>query len=338
MSTLRPEEFVSVHSQPIERGADIHGLIERYFSNGKTANLFVVGAGGIQFLSQPAVDLLRTRSRVPIFYEMAAELVETDNIHLGPESLVVMPSLSGATEEAVNALEFARNKGAVTVTITGDAESALANKAHHTVTVKADDRTSSEIFYLIFLLFALAVLDVVDGDEYYNHAVPELRQLPTALVEARKAFEDEALRMAKGVADEQYILFTGAGNSWPEAHYYAMCILEEMQWIRTRPVHASDFFHGALEIVESDTTLVICKGEDEARPLADRVEAFATRITENVWTIDTASLPLPGLSDATRSLVSPVVLASMLELVSTHLETIREHPLTTRRYYKVMTY
>ena len=29
-------------------------------------------------------------------------------------------------------------------------------------------------------------------------------------------------------------IITGAGNVWPQAFYYGMCILEEMQWIRTR--------------------------------------------------------------------------------------------------------
>ncbi len=43
-----------------------------------------------------------------------------------------------------------------------------------------------------------------------------------------------------------------------------MCILEEMQWIRTRPVHASDFFHGTLELVEKGVSVILFKGEDEA--------------------------------------------------------------------------
>jgi fructoselysine-6-phosphate deglycase len=120
--------------------------------------------------------------------------------------------------------------------------------------------------------------------------------------------------------------------------YYGMCILEEMQWIRTRPVHASDFFHGTLELVEPGVSLVVLKGEDDARSLCERVEAFAPRVTDKLSVFDTAELELPGVSPRVRALISPVLLATVLERVSAHLEVLRDHPLTTRRYYKRLDY
>src|SRR3712207_8657023 len=89
-----------------------------------------------------------------------------------------------------------------------------------------------------------------------------------------------------------------------------MCILEEMQWIRTRPVHASDFFHGTRELVEEGVSVVVLKGEDGGRPLCERVEAFASRYTDRVTVLDTATLELPGISRSTRELLSPVLLRS----------------------------
>ncbi|MEQ8697432.1 MAG: sugar isomerase, partial [Bauldia litoralis] len=131
---------------------------------------------------------------------------------------------------------------------------------------------------------------------------------------------------------------TAAGSAWPQAFYYGMCILEEMQWIRTRPVHASDFFHGTLELLEPGVSLIVLKGEDEYRPLADRVEAFAGGHTDKLTVFDTASVDLPGIGPEVRALISPAVLATMLERVSTHLAAKRDHPLTTRRYYRRIAY
>ena len=102
----------------------------------------------------------------------------------------------------------------------------------------------------------------------------ELRQLPSGLVAAKRSFEARAERLAEAFKDEPYHIIVGAGSTWPEAHYYGMCILEEMQWIRTRPVHAADFFHGTLELVDRTSASLLLKGEDEYRPLAERVEAF----------------------------------------------------------------
>jgi fructoselysine-6-phosphate deglycase len=117
-----------------------------------------------------------------------------------------------------------------------------------------------------------------------------------------------------------------------------MCILEEMQWIRTRPVHAADFFHGTFELVEEGVSMFLLKGEDATRPLADRVEAFARQHTGELTVLDSARYDLPGLSPQTRVLISPVILAAALERVSAHLEVRRDHPLTTRRYYKRVEY
>jgi fructoselysine-6-phosphate deglycase len=47
---------------------------------------------------------------------------------------------------------------------------------------------------------------------------------------------------------------------------------------------------------------------------------------------------MPGISKETRALISPVILATMLERLSAHLEAQRNHPLTTRRYYKKVSY
>ena len=83
---------------------------------------------------------------------------------------------------------------------------------------------------------------------------------------------------------------------------------------------------------------MLLKGEDACRPLVQRVEKFAPT-TRTRWSVlDTAELALPGISDDVRTLLSPVLLAAVLERVSAHLEVLRDHPLTTRRYYKRVAY
>ena len=45
-------------------------------------------------------------------------------------------------------------------------------------------------------------------------------------------------------------MFIGSGALWGETILFSMCILEEMQWKRTRYITSADFFHGTLELVE----------------------------------------------------------------------------------------
>jgi fructoselysine-6-phosphate deglycase len=172
----------------------------------------------------------------------------------------------------------------------------------------------------------------------YDSVVAELTALPALLIEVKRAFELRAAKLAETIEGASYHIISGAGTTWPEAYYYGMCILEEMQWIRTRPVHASDFFHGTLELVEKGVSLLLFKGEDACRPLVERIEAFAPGYTDKLSVLDTKEMALPGMSARVRALISPVLLATVLERVNAHLEVLRNHPLTTRRYYKRVEY
>jgi fructoselysine-6-phosphate deglycase len=188
------------------------------------------------------------------------------------------------------------------------------------------------------LVLALSLVKYRREYEHYELVLSELERLPALLVEIKLAFEARAERFAETVKSEPYHIITGAGSTWPEAFYYGMCILEEMQWIRTRPVHAADFFHGTLELLDKDVSLIVFKGEDALRPLVERVESFASHHTKKLHVFDTAQLATPGIGAQTRALISQVLLATVLERVSAHLEVKRGHPLTTRRYYKRVPY
>ena len=103
-------------------------------------------------------------------------------------------------------------------------------------------------------------------------------------------------------------------------------------------MHAADFFHGTLELVEKGVSVIVFHGEDAYRPLTERVEKFALQYTDKVTVLDTSSFVMTGISPETRALISPVILATVLERLSAHLEVKRNHPLTTRRYYKKVSY
>jgi fructoselysine-6-phosphate deglycase len=332
-----PERYLRIQSGAVGLAGQIDAVVADALGSGVT-NVVFAGAGGAGILMQPAADLLRQRSTFRADVVLPAELVETGSAIVGRDTLVVIPSLSGTTAESLAALDHVKAAGARALVLTGHADSPLAAKADVSLVNFAEDDTSCESFYLQSLLLALSIMARTGTLEDHAAVVAELERLPQLLLEAKAAFEVQAPELARAIAADSWHIVTGSGNTWPEAFYYGMCILEEMQWIRTRPVHASDFFHGTLELVEADVSVLLLKGEDATRPLVDRVERFASGLTDKVIVLDTASVELPGISPVTRGLVSPAVLSALLERVSAHLEVLRDHPLTTRRYYRRMAY
>ena len=331
------DRYLRIQGGALDRADRIDAVVEDFLGAGGTRVVFA-GAGGAGILMRPAAELLRDRSSFPVHLVLPAEVVAAGSATVTRDSLVVIPSLSGTTAESVAMLEHAQSVGARVLVLTGHEDSPLAHKADTALVNFAEDDTSCESFYLQSLLLVLSVLARRGEAQDRAATLAQLRRLPELLVSAKEAFEPRAAELAGALAEEPWHVVTGAGNVWPQAHYYGMCILEEMQWIRTRPVHASDFFHGTLELLEPGVSVLVLKGESATRALDERVEQFATTLTDKVRVLDSADAALDGVEPSTRALLSPVVLAALLERVSAHLEVIRDHPLTTRRYYRRLDY
>jgi fructoselysine-6-phosphate deglycase len=294
--------------------------------------------GGVQFLTQPAIEIARNATVFPSVIGIFGASCFRSTRRVGRKG-ACHPSVIVRNDQGKRAASgILEKEGRQNALAHRSQGYALGLDADYNFTNFAEDDTSSESFYLQTLLIVLALLAERGEFEDFDDTVSELKRLPELLASVKEDFETSAAALAQEIKDEKYHIFTGAGTAWPEAHYYGMCILEEMQWIRTRPVHASDFFHGTLELVEPGVSLFIFKGEDACRPLTDRLENFAKRYTDKVRILDAASASLPGISQKTRSLISPIILATMLERLSAHLEVLRDHPLTTRRYYKRVEY
>ncbi|PFG15795.1 fructoselysine-6-phosphate deglycase [Propionicimonas paludicola] len=335
MLNLDEDRFLAIQSGAVAQAAPIRAAVRELQTTG-LRNVYFLGAGGAGILMQPAADLITRESTVPCFLAYPAEVVVQGAPNLGAGSLVVLPSLSGTTKEAVEIIDYAHAAGAKVLAMTGHADSPVAQAADYSIVNFAADDTSSESFYVQSLLLAKAV---ISDDADYDKLVLQLDALPNALLEAKRQFEPRAQELSVHFADhENFHIFTSAGNTWAEAYYFAMCILEEMQWIRTRPVHASDFFHGTLELVEKGVSVIALKGEDATRAVVERVEAFAPQVTDSLVVIDTAEFALDGLDAETRALVSPAVLATVCERLSVYIEHERRHPLTVRRYYRRIAY
>ena len=301
-------------------------------------NVFFLGTGGAAILMQPAAQLMQRRSGLPVFTDIAAELVLAGHPALGKGSLVVIPSISGTTKESVAAVDYCREKGATVFTLVGHAGTPLAEKADRAFVNFAEDDTAPESLYIQSLLLALSLMAHRGEGPDYGQTVAELSTLPQHLLAAKHAFAPEAERLAQGLAGDAYHIITGAGGSWAPSWYFAMCVLEEQQWLRTRPVQAADFFHGTFELVEKGVSLIVLKAEDHTRALSARVEAFARNYTDRLTVLDAASCGMPGLSPETRALISAIILATLLERLTAHLAVARNHPLNMRRYYRKVAY
>jgi glucosamine--fructose-6-phosphate aminotransferase (isomerizing) len=164
------------------------------------------------------------------------------------DALVVGISQSGRSPDIVAVLDEARRQGALTVALTNDADSPLADTADHVIDVLAGPEfaTAATKTYTTELLAAAllsAALDPPTPDESRDLAgLPAL--ISTALQE-----EPHARDLATAHAERQRAVVLGRGYSYASAREWALK-LQELALVAAMPYSAADFEHGPLALAE----------------------------------------------------------------------------------------
>ena len=261
---------------------------------------------------------------------------------LSGRSLVILCSMTGTTKETVRAARFARSSGALTIGMTVDADSPLAHKCDFVVGFEAPytsgvpiDAANSN--YARIYQIVLGLVRHYDNLDRIRPLLGSLVNLQSAIDSAKCTFAalfgDYAPRFAK----EPVIYTVASGASFGAAYSFAICVLMEMQWIDSHPIHANEFFHGPFEVVDGDRGFILLKGLDSTRPLEERAERFLHRFSseEKVLVLDAAALNLDGIAPEFRGSLAPLIFFDSLWHFAYMLADLRNHPmLEARRYMK----
>ncbi len=302
------------------------------------SNIFFIGCGGTYAHSLPMKYWLDTTSNIETYSVIAAEFLAAGHKKFSKDSVCVFSTRSGNTKEIVAAAQYCKKAGARTVIYVSNDNTPVCQFADYKLYSFAEDDCLCEAIYTYMITLLGRFMKNAGEFDAYDAFMHQYAGIVPYLLKAKEQWEDKCAKMAAEHKDTAYHMIVGSGMLWGEAYDYAMCILEEMQWIKTKSIHAAEFFHGTLELVEEDTSLILFYGEDETRPLMDRVMKFSQNITKVINVFDTKEIELPFLEQQFRKIVSPMVMYAITERLSCHLEKERNHPLTTRRYYRQMEY
>ncbi|MCY1714704.1 SIS domain-containing protein [Caproiciproducens galactitolivorans] len=306
-------------------------IVDRICQRGYS-NIFYIGIGGtVLYAGQMMHIVKQLGATVPFYLENAADFCLEGNPFLNKDSVVVIESVSGDTKEVVEAMKKVHQIGAEIIGYIEKKGSPLYDICDNII------NTTGAAYYFWYTV-TLRFLKNAGQFDAYDKFFSEIVNLPENVVRIYKDADEDAKAYAEKYCDEPLTYLVGSGNLEDWATCHGMCIMEEMQWMRTRPVSAANFFHGTLEVIERDTPVILIKGEDKTRPEMDRVENFVNRISAKVIVFDTKKFKLNGIRDEFRWILAPIVMRSAFQRVNVHLEYCRRHPLEIRRYYRRLDY
>ena len=319
------------HQNGVDMIPEVEKVVDQICDEGYD-NIFLFGIGGtLLYAGQIMHTAKQLGCSLPLYLENATDFLYEGNKKFTKNSVVVIASLSGNTIEVEAAVDKAYEVGARVIGYVEVPESPLAKKVDHLVTTVGGE-------YYWWYTVVLRFMKNAGEFDAYDKLTSQMKNLPDAVVQIYKDADEEMKNYAEKYCDEPITYLVGSGNLEDWAVCYGMCIMEEMQWMRTRPISAANFFHGTLEVIERDIPVILIKGEDKTRPEMDRVEKFVNTVSAKVTVFDTKKFALPGIDEEFRGVLSPIVMRSAFMRLNVHLEHCRRHPIDIRRYYKALKY
>ncbi len=303
-------------------------------------NVFFVACGGSfaqMHLPKYAIDR-QAKTLVADAYN-SAEFLARDMPRLGASSVVVCCSSSGNTPETVEAAKFARARGAYTIGITQKADSPLAAAVDCCVGYDNTQTTSSiDAGGGVLLRIAFGLLAQREGNTGGKAVIDAMAKLPELVKKAQDQHAEEVLRWAAASKRESVIYTMASGPNHGVAYAFAICILQEMQWIHSQGIHAGEYFHGPFEITDFDTPIIMLLGTGPSRKMDERALAFAQKFSKRVLVLDIEKIDAMGIAPGVMEYLQSMIFTPMLRNYAIRLADDRGHPLTVRRYMWRMDY
>ena len=245
-------------------------LIERVFANraaieraadavAEKDRLTFVGIGTSLHAAQIAADWMREFSsgRHPAHFGQSFELLHHP-IAFTPRDAVVIITHTGTSTASVEMLRVARNAGALTIAITGEASGEGIRGADFHIETCEQEKSFAYTKSYTTALAAIALL-LLRVAEHRTFSVPpntrdELAAVPS-LMRAALALEPQLREAAKVIAPLSRLHIFGAGVGWPTAREAALKI-KEACYLAAEGFETEEILHGPFSEIDSRSALV----------------------------------------------------------------------------------
>jgi glucosamine--fructose-6-phosphate aminotransferase (isomerizing) len=195
---------------------------------------------------------------------------------------VIGISQSGASPDVVSVIEEAKRQGALTLAISNDAESPLANAAELVLALGAGHERSvpASKTYTASLMALALISQAVDPNAAFGAALSEV---PQAM--ARALEMDSELEKLAALVHGTRAIVLGRGFNFSTAEELALKLMET-SYVMARAWSVADFEHGPIAVVEAGIPVIVVDGggavATSMRSIRERVGAKGCPVVQLV--------------------------------------------------------
>lgn len=274
-------------------------------------NITVIACGTAMHAGLIGKHLIEKTCGVPVTVNMASEYMYNEPI-INDKTLVICVSQSGETIDTLEALKYARRKGARSLSIVNVKGSSIARASENVIYTNAGPEiavastkaytTQVAVFYLITA--KMAYLRGMLNDEGAAKFVNELKKIPDAVENVLQRRGDVHI-LSKGLTTVEHAFMIGRGLDYP-ALLEASLKLKEISYIHSEAFASGELKHGTIALITKKTPVIalvtqenlMSKQVSNIREVQSRGADVITFVRSSLKTKDIGcSFELPDLED-----------------------------------------
>ncbi len=254
-----------------------------------TRHVYFVGSGG-SWASMWSGKLLADRF-LPAAADVALsyDLIWRATRRLGPDAVVFVASYSGQTEDTLEALRFARERGARTVALVGKPDTPIAAEADDSLVYRSPGLYSLPLAAVTTFVGEWGRLE---GDPAAAGVLDALQGIPAQVGEAFRSTRARGRELAEELASSQLIYCLAAGPLYGLAYKFGLTVFMENMRIGSSVIESTEFRHGPAEMLDRQSPdMIFLLGRDPSRPLTERSAKVAAEHGARVRVFDADDHP-----------------------------------------------
>lgn len=310
-------------------------IVADILSKHAVENVAFVGCGASKSELYPAKYFLANASRkLRVAHYTANEFNYDTPDWLGDTTVVISASLGGSTPETVKANTVAKNAGAVVVSVTHAAGSALTTDADYSIIHGFEENYAAKLEKMGYVMaLALELLQQTEGYDKYDKMIDGFDKIFELAENSAQSAKKAAKEFAEAYKDAPVIYVMSSGASMEVAYSTSICLMMEMQWINSGSFHSGEFFHGPFEITDKNVPFVLLMNDGKTRAIDSRALTFLERFDALTTVVDAKDYGLSSvISSDVATYFSPLLHTAVFRVYAEELSCARQHPLTKRRY------
>jgi len=276
----------------INKGEQIKSLAKTALEE-KVEHIYWVGAGNSRVNLLPGKELLDRFTEIPSDCFTSYEFIWRNPEKLGENTWVFLASYSGATEDTVEALRFANQKGANTIVYVNKADSLMGREADVVL------EFNSKALYILPMagvsLFVFEMARILENPDASN-LIAELYRLPDFLKEQFSKEKERSKQLAEDFKEQELIYTLGCNTLAGIAYKYGLTVFMENMRVNGSYIETTEFRHGPAEMLDHHKpAFVLLMADDESRPISERVRDLLEKEGVPLIVFDAKEYPFSSL-------------------------------------------